>query len=78
MGEDPNDKLEVKEEMTKSRKQMETSRLILTKLRDDADDMVTNVRVAGDAREAARRIEEEDARRQRFVFKQLHNKDLAF
>ena len=67
MGEDPNAKHEIKEELTKSRKQMETSRLVLTKLRENADEMVTNIRVAGDAREAARRIEEEDARRQRFV-----------
>ena len=65
MGEDADEKQEVKEEPTKSRKQMEESRLQLTKLREDADEMVTNVRVAGDAREAARRIEEEDARRQR-------------
>ena len=65
MGEDPNDKKEVKEEMSKSRKQMEESRLRLTKLRDDGFELVTNIRVAGDAREASRRLEEEEARRQR-------------
>ncbi len=65
MGEDPNDKKEVKEEMSKSRKQMEESRLRLTKLRDDGFELVTNIRVAGDAREATRRLEEEEARRQR-------------
>ena len=65
MGEDPNEKKEVKEELTKSRKQMEESRLRLTKLKNDGFELVTNIRVAGDAREGSRRNEEEDARRQR-------------
>lgn len=65
MGEDPNDKKEVKEELSKSRKQMEESRVRLTKLRNDGSEFVTNIRVAGDAREAERRIQEEEARRQR-------------
>ena len=65
LGEDLNDKKEVKEELSKSRKQMEESRLRLTKLKDDGTELVTNIRVAGDAREANRRIEEEEARRQR-------------
>lgn len=65
MGEDPDDKKEVKEEASKSRKQMEESRLRLTKLENDGFELVTNIRVAGDSREAARRVEEEEARRQR-------------
>jgi len=65
MGEDPNEKKEVKEELSKSRKQMEESRLRLTKLQSHGRELVSNIRVAGDAREAGRRIEEEDARRQR-------------
>ena len=36
MGEDPNEKEEVKLELSKSRKQMEESRQRLTKLRNDA------------------------------------------
>ena len=66
MGEDPNEKKEVKEELSKSRRQMEDSRQRLTKLQDHGLELVTNIRVAGDAREAARRIEEEEARRQRY------------
>jgi len=65
MGEDPNEKKEVKEELSKSRKQMEESRLRLTKLKSHGRELVSNIRVAGDAREASRRIEEEEARRQR-------------
>ncbi|WAR16467.1 DRC1-like protein [Mya arenaria] len=65
LGEDPNEKKEIKEELTKSRKQIEESRLRLTKLKQDGFDLVTNIRVAGDAREAMRRNEEEDAKRQR-------------
>ena len=67
LGEDPNEKKEIKEELTKSRKQMEESRLRLTKLHNDGSELVSNIRVAGDAREASRRIEEEDQRRQRQV-----------
>ena len=66
MGEDPNEKKEVKEELSKSRKQMEESRLRLTKLRGDGFELVTNIQVAGDAREAGRRMEEEEAKRQRY------------
>ncbi len=51
--------------MSRSRRQMEDSRLRLTKLNSDGRELVTNIRVAGDAREAARRVEEEEARRQR-------------
>jgi dynein regulatory complex protein 1 len=65
MGEDPSEKREVKEEVSKSRAQMEESRLRLTKLRADGSDLVSNIRVASDAREAARRVEEEENRRHR-------------
>ena len=63
LGEDPNEKKEVKEELSKSRKQIEESRLRLTKLKQDGFELVTNIRVAGDSREASRRTEEEDAKR---------------
>ncbi|KAL3890634.1 hypothetical protein ACJMK2_002915 [Sinanodonta woodiana] len=63
LGEDPNDKKEVKEELSKSRQQIEKSRLRLTKLKQDGFELVTNIRVAGDAREAFRRNEEEEAKR---------------
>lgn len=66
LGEDPNDKKEVKEELSKSRKQVEQSRLRLTKLKQDGNELVTNIRVAGDSREAARRAEDDDAKRQRY------------
>ena len=65
MGEDPNEKKEVKEELSKSRKQMEESRVRLTKLRDDGFELVTNIRVAADMRESDRRKEEDEAKRQR-------------
>lgn len=65
LGEDPNEKKEVKEELSKSRKQVEQSRLRLTKLKQDGNELVTNIRVAGDSREAARRAEDDDAKRQR-------------
>ncbi|XP_060564284.1 dynein regulatory complex protein 1-like [Ruditapes philippinarum] len=65
LGEDPNEKKEIKEELSKSRKQIEESRLRLTKLKQDGFELVTNIRVAGDAREAMRRNEEEDAKRLR-------------
>ena len=65
LGEDAGDKKEVKEELSKSRKQMEESRLRLSKLRKDGFELVTNIRVAGDAREANRRGVEEETRRLR-------------
>ncbi|XP_005107087.1 dynein regulatory complex protein 1 [Aplysia californica] len=65
LGEDLNEQKEVKEEISKSRKQIEDSRLRLTKLRKDGFELVTNIRVAGDAREAARRTIEEEAKRHR-------------
>jgi len=63
LGQDGLEKDDVKEELSKSRKQIEESRLRLTKLRNDGFDLVTSIRVAGDARENARRLEEEDAKR---------------
>ncbi|XP_076456963.1 dynein regulatory complex protein 1-like [Babylonia areolata] len=63
LGEDAADKKEVKEELSKSRKQMEESRLRLSKLRKDGFELVTNIRVAGDAREANRRGVDEEAKR---------------
>ncbi|XP_064652139.1 dynein regulatory complex protein 1-like [Lineus longissimus] len=64
LGDEEKDKKEVKE-LSRSRKQIEESRSRLTKLKSDGTELVTNIRVAGDAREAARRIEEEEIRRQR-------------
>lgn len=61
LGQDGLEKHEIKEELSKSRKQIEESRLRLTKLRNDGFDLVTSIRVAGDARENARRLEEEEA-----------------
>lgn len=58
-GEDRDDSKEAKEELSKSRKQIEASRLRLTKLIEDGVELVTNIRVGCDAREAARRGEEE-------------------
>lgn len=58
-GEDLDDSKEAKEELSKSRKQIEDSRLRLTKLIEDGVELVTNIRVGCDAREAARRGEEE-------------------
>lgn len=65
LGQDGLEKREVKDELSKSRKQIEESRLRLTKLRNDGFDLVTSIRVAGDARENARRLEEEDATKTR-------------
>jgi len=48
-----------------SQKQRDESYMRLKKLLEDGFEMVTNIRVAGDAREIARRFEEEEARRQR-------------
>ncbi|CAB4036422.1 Hypothetical predicted protein, partial [Paramuricea clavata] len=49
----------------KSRKQIEESRQRLLKLKSDGTELVTNVQVAGDARENVRRVEEEENKRQR-------------
>lgn len=65
LGDDVRELEEIKEELSQSRKQMEESYVRLRKLNEDGFEMVTNIRVAGDAREVARRHDEEDARRQR-------------
>jgi hypothetical protein len=44
---------------------MEESRQRLTKLEEDGRELVTNIQVAGDAREATRRLEDEEVRRLR-------------
>ncbi|XP_071491809.1 dynein regulatory complex protein 1-like [Diadema antillarum] len=66
LGEDPSaKKKEDKEEQSKSRKQIEESRQRVTKLQGHGTELVTNVRVAADSREAQRRTEEEESQRQR-------------
>ncbi|CAG5124713.1 unnamed protein product [Candidula unifasciata] len=65
MGEDPNEVKVIKEEISKSQKQIEDSRFRLTKLRRDGMEFVSNIQVAGDARETARRTLEDDAKRLR-------------
>ena len=59
------EKKDMTEEMSKSRKQIEESRQRLTKLGKDGFELVTNIRVAGDSREASRRAEEDEAKRLR-------------
>ncbi|XP_028408430.1 dynein regulatory complex protein 1-like [Dendronephthya gigantea] len=49
----------------KSRKQIEESRQRLLKLKSDGTELVTNIQVAGDARENVRRVEDDENRRQR-------------
>ncbi|BFZ20885.1 hypothetical protein BsWGS_23923 [Bradybaena similaris] len=65
MGEDPTEVKEVKAEISKSQKQIEDSRFRLTKLRRDGTEFVSNIQVAGDARETARRTLEDEAKRLR-------------
>ncbi len=65
MGEDASEKKETKEELSKSRQQMEVSRVRLTKLKDDGGELITNIRVAADMRESDRRKEEDEAKRLR-------------
>ena len=69
LGGDIIDKKDVKEELSKSRKQMEETRLRLTERVEHGTELITSIRVAGDSREVLRRIEEEDALRQRFGVK---------
>ena len=52
-----------KKEVTKGRKQIQESRGRLIKLEKDGLELVTNIRVAGDSREHARRTEEEESSR---------------
>ena len=56
---------EKKKDLTKGRKQIQDSRVRLMKLEKDGLELVTNIRVAADAREHARRTEEEDDFRMR-------------
>lgn len=51
--------------MSKGRKQVQNSRSRLVKLENDGLELVTNVRVAADAREHSRRTEEEEQSRLR-------------
>ncbi|XP_032071985.1 dynein regulatory complex protein 1 [Thamnophis elegans] len=65
LGEDPDAKKFVEEEQSRSYKQIEDSRQRLAKLLLDGTQLVTNIQVAADAREAHRRSEEEELTRQR-------------
>ncbi|XP_039256460.2 dynein regulatory complex protein 1-like [Styela clava] len=65
LGDDALMKKEVKEEQGKGKEQIEESRKRLKKLLGDGNELVTNVRVAGDARESGHRIVEEEAKRAR-------------
>ncbi|KAL8184972.1 UNVERIFIED_CONTAM: hypothetical protein K2H54_033734 [Gekko kuhli] len=65
LGEDPEAKKLVEEEKSRSHKQIEESRQRLAKLLLDGTQLVTNIQVAADAREAQRRSEEEELSRQR-------------
>lgn len=65
LGEADEDNKATEQEQTVSQKQMEESYTLLRKLHEDGFEMVTNIRVATDAREVARRIEEEEGLRQR-------------
>ena len=65
MGGDVTDNKDVKEELSKSRRQMEETRLRLAERIEYGTELITSIRVAGDSREVNRRIEEEDARRLR-------------
>jgi len=66
-GEDTNQKKssEPEKELSKSRKQIEQSQQRLGKLTLDGSELVSNVDVACDAREAARRVEEDESKRLR-------------
>ncbi|XP_077187306.1 dynein regulatory complex protein 1 [Paroedura picta] len=65
LGEDADAKKLVEEEKSRSYKQIEESRQRLAKLLLDGTQLVTNIQVAADAREAQRRSEEEELSRQR-------------
>lgn len=64
LGEDVADTSQ-EEELSKSRKQMEVSRQRITKLLRDGNEFLSNIRVACDARENSRRIEDDELKRQR-------------
>jgi len=65
LGEEDDEEPEVGHFQSVSQKQREESYTRLKKLLEDGFEMVTNIRVAGDAREIARRLEEEQSRQQR-------------
>lgn len=65
LGEDPNARKDEKEDLTQTHQQMEDSRLRLRKLVSDGVQLVTNIQAAADGREAQRRAEEEELKRQR-------------
>lgn len=65
LGEEEDEVAEVEHFQTVSQKQRQESYTRLKKLLEDGFEMVTNIRVAGDAREIARRLEEEQSRQQR-------------
>jgi len=65
LGDEDDEVAEVEQHQTVSQKQREESYARLKKLLEDGFEMVTNIRVAGDAREITRRLEEEQTRQQR-------------
>ncbi|XP_069478007.1 dynein regulatory complex protein 1-like [Ambystoma mexicanum] len=65
LGEDPNSRKDVKEDLRQSHKQVEDSRQRLSKLVSDGTQLVTDIQAAADAREAQRRAEEEELKRLR-------------
>nr|CAB3256639.1 dynein regulatory complex protein 1-like [Phallusia mammillata] len=65
LGEDVAAKLETSDEVGKGKEQIEESRNRLVKLRSDGFELVTNVRVAGDAREMQHRIQDAENRHAR-------------
>ncbi|XP_001380235.2 dynein regulatory complex protein 1 [Monodelphis domestica] len=65
LGEFLDGKKESEEEQSKSFKQKEESRLRLSKLLLCGTELVTNIQIAADVRETHRRVEEDEAKRQR-------------
>ncbi|XP_029452115.1 dynein regulatory complex protein 1 [Rhinatrema bivittatum] len=57
--------LEKKDDLSRSKKQIEDSRQRLTKLLSDGSQLVTNIQTAADAREAHRRTDEQELKRLR-------------
>ncbi|XP_072490041.1 dynein regulatory complex protein 1 isoform X2 [Notamacropus eugenii] len=65
LGESLDRKKESEEDQSKSFKQKEESRLRLSKLLLCGTELVTNIQIAADIREAHRRVDEDEAKRQR-------------
>ncbi|XP_027706344.1 dynein regulatory complex protein 1 isoform X2 [Vombatus ursinus] len=65
LGESLDRKKESEEDQSKSFKQKEESRLSLSKLLLCGTELVTNIQIAGDMRETHRRLDEDEAKRQR-------------